>query len=735
MAVGLWAVCATGGWAAETDKGWPRTATTTNGNQVVIFQPQLESWKDNRLQGRAVVEITLKSEGQPHLGVAWFTADTKVDSAKRLVTLENLTITRTKFSVQAEQEPNMLAVIRAAVPNATRTIALDRLTVASVVAQSQAQRKVAGLKHDPPMVIWTTNAVAALVLVDGDPVLRPVQGSSLMRVINTAALILFDPSGGTYYLSGDGSQWFQAQAITGPWAVSPNPPASVASLTPSQSGTKASANPAGGSPVVFVSTKPAELLHTLGAPSYKTESGSGLMYIDNTDSQLFYNPDGGTAYLLLSGRWFASKGSLSGPWSHVPATNLPASFAQISPQGPKGAVLPSVPGTQQADAAQVANSAPQTATIQRSGASFEVQYDGPPQFKPIDSTTLQYAVNAAEPVILCQNAYYALANAVWFTAGAGNGPWEVATSVPEEIYSIPPSSPLYYVTYAYIGYADTNQVEAAYLPGYTGSYNDDDGPIVVYGTGWIYRPWVEHYYYGWGCTYGYGYQYRWWQRNWLWRPCWSGVGNLYAVNPLNAYDRWPRAAGGAYTVRAVNVAFEDGMGYPTMYGRFAGARRAVPMPVPARASLVNPYASWAGATRSGEDLRGAQQLTRGLRVGSTASRDLYATSDGSIYRRQDGNWYRGDAAGKWAYAAPAVPAATDNVQRPVQYTRNQANKPDVQRPVQYTRNQPNQPNVERPAQYDRSEVSAMNQEYQARAMGQRSWQQYRGGGGSRGGRR
>jgi hypothetical protein len=214
---------------------------------------------------------------------------------------------------------------------------------------------------------------------------------------------------------------------------------------------------------------------------------------------------------------------------------------------------------------------------------------------------------------------------------------------------------------------------------------------------------------------------------WLWLP----VPVVATELAVNAYDRWPRAGGGAYTARA-QVAMEDGLNYPTMYGRFAGARRAAPMAVPARASLVNPYASWAGATRSSEDLRGAQQQTRGLSVGSAASRDLYATSDGNIYRRQDGNWYRADPAGKWTYAAPAVGPKTT--------AYGATTSANVQRPAQYDRAQGDNANVERPVQFDQSQAAALDQDYQARAMADQRWQQYRAAGavrygGSRGGRR
>ena len=687
----------------ETDTGWPRVMTTTNGNRVEIFQPQLESWKDNHLQARAVAEDTLAGDSNPHLGVAWFGADTKLDQAQRLVALENVTIPRVRFSAVAQEEADMQTVMSNALPLLARTIALDRLTVASVMAQNRSKHSTVLLKHDGPIVIWSTNAVAALVLIDGDPVLRPVKGSSLLRVINTAALILFDPSGGTYYLAGD-SGWFQAGGIAGPWAVAPNPPAAVSQLTPpTDAAANNSAGPSAQSPVVFVSTRPAELLHTVGAPNFQTEEGSGLMYVANSDSQVLYNPEGGNAYLLLSGRWFTSKG-LGGPWAYVAAKDLPASFAQIIPQGPKGVVLSSVPGTPQAAAAHVANSLPQMATIQRSGASFDVQYDGSPQFKSIAGTSMQYAVNAAEAVALCQNRYYAVGNGVWFGSVSSTGPWAVATSVPDEIYSIPASSPLYYATYVYIGYADTNEVESAYLPGYVGSYDDEDGVGPVYGTGWSYTPWVGDYYYGWGWPYGYGYQYRWWESSWLWRPAWSRVGNLYAVNSRSVYDRWPRAdSGSAYVARA-NADRAVGVGYPTVYGRYAGATRAVPMTVPSQTMLVDPYVKMPVATAKGNEA-----MLQSLKVGSAESRDLYAASNGDIYRRQEGKWYRADTKGGWAYVTPAIGPMT-HPYHPA--TAAYYDHPNAYRPAEMA------------GDYHRPyEAAAMDQDYYARASAERSWQQ------------
>ena len=60
-------------------------------------------------------------------------------------------------------------------------------------------------------------------------------------------------------------------------------------------------------------------------------------------------------------------------------------------------------------------------------------------------------------------------NAVWFVANHQQGPWEVATEVPEEIYTIPPSSPVYYATFVRIYQAGEDEVEVGYTPGYQGT--------------------------------------------------------------------------------------------------------------------------------------------------------------------------------------------------------------------------------------------------------------------------
>src|SRR5258705_6448938 len=160
----------------------------------------------------------------------------------------------------------------------------------------------------------------------------------------------------------------------------------------------------------------------------------------------------------------------------------------MPPTHPKANVLVSVPGTPQADEAVIANSIPQTATVNRKDAKLELAYDGAPQFQPITDTPLRYAVNTATPVIEvdAQN-YYSVQNGVWFLAGSPAGPWAVATSVPAVIYSIPASSPLHYVIYSRVYGGTPDVVYVGYTPGYLGTESCPGGGV-GFCPGYYYPP-------------------------------------------------------------------------------------------------------------------------------------------------------------------------------------------------------------------------------------------------------
>lgn len=651
--VGLSLALAVGFVAAQTpvdeEAPWPRVRST-NGHTVTLHLPQVESWTSNSFKARAAVEVKPANAKKELLGVVWLEADGRVDRTSRIVTLDRLEITKGRFPDAVDNGSNALAIAREALPSGARTVSLDYLITALGFEQAAARQGPGGLKHTPPEIVWSTNR-AVLVRIDGEPVLRPVAGSALERVINTPALLVQDKATAKFYLSGDG-QWFAAASLKGPWALAQNPPPAVAALVPAPTNAP-TAHEEGPSPRIIISTSPAELLLTGGLPDFKPIRGTALQYAADTDSQLFFHTTDREAYLLISGRWFKAK-SLQGPWTHVAPRDLPADFAKIPPGSAQAIVLASVPDTPQAELAVVANSVPTTATVNRREAKIQLTYDGEPKFKPIEGTRMSYAVNAQLPAIRTGDRYYALDNGVWFAAAAATGPWEVATEVPEEIYTIPPNSPVYYATFARVYQATDDEVEVGYTQGYQGTYEEEG--TMVYGTGWDYEPWTGDDYYGWGWTWGYSYWYVPWYQWWVWRPSWNEQGGLRAALVENVYDRWQGRNGVTHHDRSERTSANAGpwspaSGHPALYGRFQGSKRPEALTPPKNTLALNPYSRPQTVARSGEIPRGAQLLTS-VRQTSGGGRDLYASPDGNVYRRQADGWYRRQAGGGWSFFAP-----------------------------------------------------------------------------------
>ena len=641
--------------AVNEQEAWPRVRST-NGNTVTLYEPQVEDWNINWFKARAVVEVQPAGSKKTQMGIVWFDAFGSVDHSNRIVTLDRVQITKGRFPAETEyNSSNALALVRELFPGGARTVSLDYLITALGFMQAEARQETKQeLGHTPPDIIWSTNP-AVLVIIDGEPVFRPISNSTLERVINTPALMVRDRVDNKFYLSG-GGQWFSADSVTDQWSLAQMVPPEVASLAPPPTnapvGAGAPASP-GTVPSIIVSFKPAELLMTAGTPDFRPIRGTSLQYAAHSDSQLFFDTKERAAYLLISGRWYTAT-SLQGPWSYVSPEDLPDDFAKIPPNSPQGIVLASVPGTPQAELATVANSMPTTATVNRHDAKLDVKYDGEPQFKPIEGTSMSYAINAQLPVINLGTNYFAVQDAVWFVANSPTGQWQVATEVPEEIYTIPPTSPVYYTTFARIYDYDTNTVEEGYTPGYTGAY-DDDGTM-VYGTGYDYQPYYGNDYYGWGWTYGYGYWYVPWYGSWVWRPWWNSGNGWRAASIDNIYDRWhgpgvtphDRAVGSA----ANRSALQNYSGYPALYGRFQGPAGRTQFSPPANTLALNPYSRPQMARHTGEIPRGSQLLTT-MQQSPGAGRDLYAGTDGNIYMRRNNGWYREGARGNWDFYAPA----------------------------------------------------------------------------------
>jgi hypothetical protein len=485
---------------------WPRVVDLTTG-QVLVYQPQVTSWTDNQLALRAAMAYKADGSKDQSFGVVFATARTQVDRVQRTVVFENFTITKLDFPTLPDRGAAFGPELTKEVTSKVRTMPLDALE-ASLAAAGIKPATVA-VNNAPPQVL-VSNTPAILVPIDGAPVWKPVPGdSSAQRVVNTRALIVKSGLDAQLYLHVyDG--WLQAGSLAGPWTqgfIRPLVRSRLDAIAQSlgkagtvdllSGGANATTKPtlADGVPAIFTSQVPAELIVFKGQPDFVPIVGTQLLWASNTTSDVLINTADSNYYALLAGRWFRAP-ALTGAWSFVASKDLPPDFARIPPQSLAGAVLPTVAGTPQAQAAVIENSIPQTATVPRkNGPTFTPNFDGPPQYSPIAGTTMSYVANSSEPIIqVAPNAYYAVVAGVWFTATQLTGPWTIATSVPAVVYSIPPSSPVYYVTYARIYSYTPEYVYVGYTPGYLGTVVSPDG-TVVYGTGYAYTPWIGSVWY------------------------------------------------------------------------------------------------------------------------------------------------------------------------------------------------------------------------------------------------
>src|SRR5262249_9181049 len=388
----------------SSEPGWPRKITS--GETTVLFYiPEIEKWEGDQIQANAAVSVETAGSSQLTYGKVHFTTRAVVDKTSRQVTLDNFKVTAGEFPTASDKTSEYLSIIQQAESQKVETVPEDQLL--SDLAIAGAQRKTSReLKNDPPRIIFSSKP-AVLVLIDGQPVLRPVgEGTNLQRVINTRALILFDQGSNGYYMTLMNG-WVQAPSPEGPWTFASQvpPAANKVMATLAKNGqidllsdhNKSSCGEGGlrghgqtrravahrgpeslsarlrnGTlPTIYVSTVPAELLTSEGDMQFKPIPGTGLLYVANTGDQIFLNTANQNYYVLISGRWFTAR-SMDGPWAYVDGKDLPTDFAKIPEGDPKASVLASTPGTVAAREAAIANEIPQTATIDRHEAQLTV---------------------------------------------------------------------------------------------------------------------------------------------------------------------------------------------------------------------------------------------------------------------------------------------------------------------------------------------------------------------------
>ena len=664
------AAASTASAATTVDGGWPRDYVTTSGGALRVFQPQIASWDGQRkLVAYSAVSFIPKGASKQTMGTIKFEGDTSVAVDQRLVNFTDVKVTETSFpNAPNDQVKEIAGEIVKHGPQGENVIALDRV-LARLDKSQIIPKNVADVKADPPPIFYSASD-AILVNIDSDPIWSPIMGNDLKFAVNTNWDLFQYTTDNTYFLRYEKS-WLKAADLKGPWQPAGKLPDSFKTLP----GEKDKENDnwkevrdalpgkslnASQVPKVFVSTTPAEMILLRGPASYVTVGNTKLLWVNNTESDVFRMTRTGPVYFLTSGRWFSAP-DFAGPWTFA-TLSLPPEFKQIPLSHDRSRVLASVPGTDQAAEAVLLAQIPQIATVNKKQIKApDVAYDGGmPQFQPIEKTNLQRAANTDKDVIKVGDLYYMCFQGVWFMGKSPTGPWEATGSVPGEIYTIPASSPSHNVTYVTVQEDKDDTAVYVAAAAYTGMMIA--WGCVVWGSGYYYPP-----YYGYGGFYPY------------YRPYYPTYGFHASYNPwTGAYSRGVSAYG-PYGGAGVGASYNPRTG---TYAR--GAAAYGPYGSRAAATAYNPRTGTGAATRQGSNVYGSwgstavargdqwastsrytnnatgntTRVTQGSGGGSAVTRNtpgpggggVVQTGSGDVYAGRDGNVYKKEAGGGWSEA-------------------------------------------------------------------------------------
>ena len=328
LAVILALVVQTSGLVFAEDSGWPIQLDVEEG-QIVIYQPQPDGLDGDILQGRAAVSFQPQGMSEPVFGAIWFESQVDIDREDRTVNIVGMRVEQVRITdATPGQEQKIASILEREIGDMQTTLDYDSF-VADLAALDQKQDSAESLNNEPPIILFETEP-AILVVCDGEPELRQMGSTGLMRVINTPFFIVLDPGSRSYWLNG-GTSWFSAEDIKGEWQPEVNPPTVVASayqedlkavggveIEPEPTDTEVA-------PRIILATEPTELIVSLGEPRFSQIPGSLLLYMTNTEDDVFMDVATRSYYVLLSGRWFKSV-SMQGPWEYVPGDQLPQDF-------------------------------------------------------------------------------------------------------------------------------------------------------------------------------------------------------------------------------------------------------------------------------------------------------------------------------------------------------------------------------------------------------------------------
>lgn len=691
----------------EKELLWPKEIEK-DGAVVVLYQPQLESFKGNTLEGRLALSVTIKDEAIV-FGALWFKARLRTDYDNRTAVLEELAISKIHFpeyndSVRIEKFAKLLTE---EIESWNMVMSLDRILTGLEEVEDINSLSVQ-INNTPPDIYFRTEP-AVLLSIDGDPIIDEVEGEKFEYVVNTPFFIVKKKK--DYFIKG-GKFWHVSKDVATGYKETtkvPNDIEEFAKKNLPDNQLDSIAESLDMAPELIVVTKPSELVATDGKQEYASIEGTQLLYVSNSSDDIVMDINSQKHYVLLAGRWYQSKTLEDNDWTFVEPQDLPSDFAKIPDDSDMANVRVSVPGTQEAQDALLEQIIPQTATVDRKTANVEIKWDGKPKFEKIKDTDIEIAKNSDKTVLLIQSKYYCIDEAIWFVSDSHQGPWIVSDIRPDEIDKIPPESEAYNVKYVYIYDSTPEVVYVGYLPGYTWSYTYHG--CVVYGTGYYYNPWYSHYYYPRPVTWGYGVH---------WNP-YTGWGFSYGIS--YGWVGWHmHPHHGYWGPRGFHAGYRHGYHHGYRRGYYAGYRRGA-----SAARYNNVYRNRSSGVRH------TNIPKAGTRPANTNPTTRPSTKPNNIYTDKKGNIYQRDKSGDWNSISNSRPSQQPSQRPTTKPQQKPATKPVTtqpsSRPAQKPQTQPSSRPQTQPSMSNQQQQQ-LNKSYQNRSHGNTNYNRSRSSGGS-----
>jgi hypothetical protein len=199
------------------DNGWPKEIATNRGT-LLLYQPQLDRFKGNIIEGRSAMSFTATGTSEPIFGAFWFKALLETDFDTRTARLVSIQVPRVRVAdATEEKQKEISAFLEQEIPKLDIPISIDRLS-AAMAEVSQESRGAGDFKHEPPK-IEISYEPAVLLLYDGKPIMRDIEGQKgvYQRAVNTPLPVVLDVKAKKYYLCG-GEIWYVADEALGPWS-------------------------------------------------------------------------------------------------------------------------------------------------------------------------------------------------------------------------------------------------------------------------------------------------------------------------------------------------------------------------------------------------------------------------------------------------------------------------------------------------------------------------------------